>query len=527
MYNDFMKRLINQDFILTFEKLSLEEKIGQMFMLGFKGTKLPMKIQKFINEKNIGGVILFSRNINNIRDVVKLNNKIHSLGIISPMIWTDQEGGNIVRFGELAATGISPMGITETGNPENAKIIASIIAKDMNKIGIDGVFAPVLDVNTNSDNPVIGIRAFSDDPISVINYGEKYIEGLNNENIASCGKHFPGHGAASADSHLEIPIIDISENEFENKSILPFLKLINKYDSVMTAHVRYPNISEDIGTFSKNLIMGRLKEQENFEGVVFSDCLEMKAIADNFNSEEIVYKSITAGIDVMIISHTHKLQKEYYDIALKMVKDGKINEERINDSVKRILKLKNKYKINNKIREEISKNSLRQNIEKEKELALKSVKVFKNKDNTLPLSAISKNLFIEFVKKNKKPSVLSNKKILRFNNLIKEEFINGEFLSIDLSKSIKEINTEIYQNLQDSSIKNTIIFIYSFRGKIRAKLIKVLKELSTLPNNLIIISLENPYEIKRLSFIKTFLCSYGFRNIQIQASLKTLKLYQS
>ena len=498
-------------------KLTLEEKIGQMFMIGFDGVSLPAKTRDFIIEKNIGGIILFSRNINSIEQVFKLNNQIHSLGSISPMIWTDQEGGNIIRFGEMTATGISHMGITQTNKPENAKTIASLIAKDMKKLGIDGVFAPVLDVNINKNNPVIGIRSFSDDPETVIKYAEQFIEGLNHENIASCGKHYPGHGAASADSHLEIPEILLSRDEFEKLSISPFIKLSDKLDSIMTAHVKYPEIVDKIGSFSKKLITDRLKNNSGFEGVVFSDCLEMKAISDNYSSEEIVFNSINAGIDVMTVSHSYSLQKEYYNIALDLVKKGRIQEKRIDDAVFRILKLKNKY-INSR-NNTSSLNKIREDKDIEKIIAQNSINILKNKDNILPLGTSSKTLFIEFNNKIISPSVL-NEKYSKFEKLVKSSFKNSQIMKINLSSNLENDILNKINNIKN--IENIVVFIYSFIGETKIKLNNLIKNIYKKKKDIIIVSLENPYEIDALPYINTFICSYGFREIQVEAVLQSL-----
>jgi len=508
------------------KELSLEEKIGQMFMIGFDGVSLPEDISDFISSKNIGSVILFSRNIKSIADVINLNNEIHSLGTVTPMIWTDQEGGTIVRFGEMTATGISHMGIAETNNPENAKTIASIIAKDMKQLGIDGVFAPVLDVNTNENNPIIGIRAFSNKPDKVLLYGKKFIEGLNGEGIASCGKHFPGHGAASADSHLEIPKILLSKEDFNNLSIYPFLQLSASLDSLMTAHVKYPEISEEIGTFSKEFITLNLKQNAKFSGVVFSDCLEMKAIADNYTSEEIVFKSISAGIDIMIISHTKLLQEKYYNIALNLVKSGKISEKRIDDSVLRILKLKNKYKVNKFEYKRIRKYPiLRKDIAIERKIAIDSIKVLRNRNNILPINKDSKCLFIECTNKITVPSVINEKKISQFESIIKKHFPLNTTVKLNLSYDLDINYKQATKNINDYD--NVIVFIYSFNAKTKKNLITLIDKIYRKREDIIIISLENPYEINQLSFINTFICSYGFRQVQLEAVLKTLSSYKS
>ena len=186
--------------ILT--RLSLEEKIGQLFLIGFLGDKLPQPVSEFIHQANIGFIILFARNIKNVNQIVHLTNDIHTCASISPFICTDQEGGTVVQFKELAATVISPMGMTATGDLNCARLAGELIGQEMDALGVDGVLAPVLDVNINEENSIIGIRSFSDDPERVVSFAAKFCEGISGQNIATCGKHYPGHGSTTEDSHL-------------------------------------------------------------------------------------------------------------------------------------------------------------------------------------------------------------------------------------------------------------------------------------------------------------------------------------
>ena len=314
-------------------KLSLKEKIGQLFMIGFYGKELPEKVENFIINNNIGFVILFSRNIESGLQVVKLTNKIHSIGKVTPFLYTDQEGGTVVQFKEMAATVISHMGIAATYNKKNARIAGEIIGKEMNALGIDGVFAPVLDVIFEENNPIIGIRSFSDEPDIVINFAKEFLFGLNEEGVTACGKHYPGHGGTTKDSHLEIPETYISSEYFLHYCFKPFAELAKiKIDSIMSSHVLFPNISNAIATFSPYFIDELLRKKTGYNGVVFSDCVEMKAIKDNFSPEEIVKNSINAGIDVMVASHDFDFQKELFEVLLFYVNRGLIKERRIDSS---------------------------------------------------------------------------------------------------------------------------------------------------------------------------------------------------
>ena len=194
----------------------LKDRVGQLFMIGIKDEFLSAEEREFICSNNIGFIILFSRNYSSKDQLVKLTSEIHDLCDTPPFIFIDQEGGPIVRLGEDGSTMISHMGLAATGKKRNARRAGSIIGKEMRALGIDGVFAPVLDVNSHKENPVIGIRSFSDDPDVVAEYGSEFFQGLKKEKILGCGKHFPGHGHTIKDSHLEIPESAIDDKFFPN-----------------------------------------------------------------------------------------------------------------------------------------------------------------------------------------------------------------------------------------------------------------------------------------------------------------------
>ncbi|UCH93529.1 MAG: beta-N-acetylhexosaminidase [Candidatus Aminicenantes bacterium] len=503
--------------------LSLKEKIGQLFMIGFKGTSLPDYLIKFIRTNHIGFVILFSRNIESIAQVIELNDTIHSLGKVPPLIYTDQEGGTIVRFNEMAATVVSAMGIAATGNPEYAETAGRLIGEDMHICGIDGVLAPVLDVNLEENNPVIGIRSFSDQPGVVVEYAEKFCQGLSGKKILACGKHYPGHGAARADSHLEIPVIPISQQDFTDYCFQPFETMAKQdIDSMMTAHILFPGISQDIATFSTYLIRELLREKAGYKGVVFTDCLEMKAVIEHFSPEDIVLKAINAGIDVMVSSHTFDFQEELLDILLFYTKKGTIEEKRIDESLTRILALKNKRfpGLTAATRPEQPKTTgiqIRKNIAAEREIADHAVTLLRNHLGILPMEKDKKTLVLEWTRSIKGPSVAENEEQSMIERISAQYLENREHL---LLKPDEPLPGEM-----ESQLKNyvyIIVFIYSRTGKIDYYQTGAVKKLLYHRKDAIIVSLENPYEIKKFSSVDTYLVTYGFRMVQVEALFKVL-----
>ena len=503
--------------------LSLREKIGQLFMIGFHGTSLPGWLIKFIETNHIGFVILFSRNINSIPQVVELTGAIHSLGKVPPLIFTDQEGGTIVRFNEMAATVVSPMGIAATGSPEYAESAGRMIGEDMQICGIDGVFAPVLDVNLEENNPVIGIRSFSDQPEVVIEYAQRFCQGLSVSKTLACGKHYPGHGAAKADSHLEIPTITISKQDFMDSCFHPFEALAKQeIDAMLTAHVLFPEISKDIATFSPDIVRGLLREEAGYNGVVFTDCLEMKAVIDNFSTEEIVLNAINAGIDVMVPSHTFAFQEELLDILWFHVKKGTIAEKRIDESLIRILALKNKRfpgltAARTPGQPGTTRIQIRKNIAVEREIADQSVTLLKNSLGVLPIEKNKKTLVLEWARIIKGPSIAETEEQSMIERISAQFLENREHMLLQPDEPLPE---KLEPQLKNYTY--IIVFIYSRTGKIDYYQTEAVKKLLHHRKDAVIVSLENPYEIKKFPSVDTYLVTYGSRMVQVEALFKIL-----
>ena len=351
------KETINEDKELT-------KKIGQMLIIGFRGTEVDKdsKIIQDINNYNIGGIILFDRdapsksfprNIINPEQTKTLIEDIKKLSSSDIFITIDAEGGLINRlkekYGFINIPSPEDMG---KDSPEKTKENGIIIGKQLKELGFNVNFAPVVDVNINPDNPVIGYlgRSFSEDPEKIVIYASSFIEGLNQEGVISAIKHFPGHGSSTNDSHLGI--VDVTKT-YKQEELIPYQKLIeNNYSQiVMTAHIINTNIDPDYpATLSSKFIKDILRNQLGFKGVVVSDDMDMGAIVDNYGFDEALIKAINAGCDMLIISNNGNVYNENVvdkavEIISNAVKKGEISEEQITESYNRIQELKQKYEI--------------------------------------------------------------------------------------------------------------------------------------------------------------------------------------
>jgi beta-N-acetylhexosaminidase len=360
-YDDFKEQKIENNSIS--ENQELKNKIGQMLIVGFRGTEIndESNIVKAIKKLNLGGVILFDednpsgktmeRNIINPEQTKKLIIDLKKYS--SLFIAIDAEGGYVNRlkdkYGFKNIPSAEKMG---QGTIENTKKYAVSLGETLSSLGFNLNFAPVVDVNFNSLNPVIGQmeRSFSSDPEKVFSHASSFIEGLHEKNIITSIKHFPGHGSSSNDSHLGM--VDVTKT-YKEEELVPYKKLIeNGYsDMIMTGHIINKSIdSEFPSTLSPIFLKNILREELKFKGVIVSDDMQMGAIIDHYSFNESIVMAINAGCDILIISNNGKTynEKDYYtavDIIFKAVKEGKINKKQIDDSYERIKDLKIKYKI--------------------------------------------------------------------------------------------------------------------------------------------------------------------------------------
>ena len=500
------------------DNVSIREKIGQMFMVGFKGLKLTKGAKEFISRNSIGFVVIFSRNVESPSQVIKLTNEIHSLGKIPPMIFTDQEGGLVCQFGEMVSTFTSPMGIAATTDLKNAEIAGEGIGRDLSALGIDGVLAPVVDVNYNPDNLIIGARAFSDDPDTVTSFAAHFVYGLKRTGVAPVLKHFPGHGGTGVDSHHKLPIVAESEEYTRAMNIRPYFILAPEVDFIMTAHVNFPWVDEahTPASFSEYFINRILRREIGFKGVVFTDCLEMGAIKKNFSPEEIIRKGINAGVDVFLVSHSLRFQKVLFEKLLGLVKRGEIPEERINSSYERILNAKKKYGVLKRKKNPLHA-SLRINRKKEEEICRKSIVVLRNKKGLIPIPEGTKLGIIEWAKA---PATMPLEAAFERSyliNIAREYFPRAEVLI--LPPFIKEYKTAEHF-IRTHSV--TIVAPYSRFPEAEKVQGEMIRRFLSYKENIIVVSLGNPYDIREFPFAHTFVASFGFRECNIRGLFDVL-----
>ncbi len=485
--------------------LTLEQKIGQLMIIGFDGTTVDAELRRMITDYHIGGVILFARNVESPRQVAALTNKLQHLALESGhpglFIAIDQEGGRVARLTEDKGFTEFPsaMAVTATGDPHNAYRMAAAMAAEMRAVGINVDFAPDLDVNNNPANPVIGIRSFSADPQKVAEYGLAFAKGLQDNGVLAFGKHFPGHGDTSIDSHIDLPLVPHQRARLDQVELVPFKAAIQAdIAGIMSAHVTFPAIDPTPGlaaTLSRPVLTSLLREELGYQGLIVTDSLEMGALAANGYPPPVgAPLALAAGADLLLFNRDHAMHRETFANLVQAVREGKISHEQLDASVRRILQTKERFGLLKPAQVNVEKAEASvktaEHLALARELADKSITLIRDSQGLLPININSDLLIIE-------PAAIRD--LTRFLNL------NATILAVETQPS----NAQIADVVHAVSSGRTVIVLLNDLD-LNSKQVKLVKELLGTGNPVIAILYRNPFDAALLPPTVTILVSYGF-----------------
>lgn len=321
--------------------MSQTEKLGQMVMIGIQGTKVDDDSLYMLNQYHMGGVILFDRNMESPEQVKQLTSDLQAQSNekVSLFIGIDEEGGDVVRMAEKLTPPPSQKEIGATGDTEQARTWAIKTAKSLKDMGINVNFAPVADVGSNDK------RSYSTDANTVIDFVRAATEGYQQENIIYSLKHFPGIGKGRVDSHVDSSSIDVTKEILMTEDILPFKTIIDENEPndyfILVSHLKYPALDEEYpASLSSKIMTDLLRNELGYKGIIITDDMEMGAVANHNDFRSIGVKAVKAGADIVLVCHEYEHQQEVYLGLLDAVNSGEISQERIDESVKRIIKVK-------------------------------------------------------------------------------------------------------------------------------------------------------------------------------------------
>ena len=323
--------------------------LGQCLSVGFDGPVIPEEYEQLIREYKIGNVLLFKRNVKSYEQLKKLCDSLNALILREtghpPFIMTDEECGSVSRIAHIAAPTPCAMACGQTGDPHNAFILGQIAGQELRAAGINMGMGPVLDCYSNPNNAVIGNRSFGRDPAQVTQYGLEFMRGLQSAGVFPCAKHFPGHGDTAVDSHLALPIVDKTEEEFRRTELVSFTAAINAgIEAIMTAHVVVPAIDpcRVPSTVSKKVMTDLLRKELGFKGLLLSDGMEMNAVMNLYGIEDATRRALAAGCDIALICHSASQAKSTMEYLDRAVSEGRLSLRDVRDRCRRIALWKQK-----------------------------------------------------------------------------------------------------------------------------------------------------------------------------------------
>lgn len=348
------------------DEMNLDEKIGQMVIAGIAGTEIDNGSKSLIQDDKIGGFIFYENNFDTPEQSQQLINDLkeeNRENVLPLFMSTDEEGGEVSRVpGDLKVLpNNDEIGLN---NASFSFDVGSLLGKEMQAFGMNLNYAPVMDVNSNSQNTVIGNRSFGNDPELVGKLGTQMMKGMQAEKVVSVIKHFPGHGDTTADSHFELPTVNKSVDELKDMELVPFKEAIDQgADVVMIAHILLPVLDTEYpSSMSKKVVTDLLREELNFKGVIMTDDMTMDAITNDYEIGEAAVESVKAGNDIVLIAHDYYMAVAAVNAIKSAVDEGEISEKQIDESVDRIIRLKLKYELNDDVVEDADLDELNKEI---------------------------------------------------------------------------------------------------------------------------------------------------------------------
>src|SRR5690348_10652752 len=502
--------------------MTLEEQIGQALMVGFPGTTASREVIELIQRDHVGNILLFSRNVRDAEQVRMLTKRLQEAareaGHVRPLlIAIDQENGIVQRLGEAATLFPGNMALGAIGSQEVAFDVARATGRELKALGINMNLAPVVDVNNNAANPVIGVRSFGEDAQVVARLGSAMVKGYQDAGIIPCLKHFPGHGDTAVDSHLGLPVIPHSLERLEALELVPFRAGIEAgVASVMIAHVAFPALTHDNAlpaTLSSTIIQGLLRKKLGYEGVILSDCLEMQAISDTFGTDSAAVIALQAGIDLALVSHHAELQQGSIAAIGEAVLTGDLSAQVIQQAAERILSLKARYLSWNEAPVDIDYAAHDRLRNHAYEL---STTLVRNDDALLPLRPHTEEKIV----------VVSPPR----NTMTKVEdrFYSDEMLLDILRGYASDVSLltvasdEDYGELLRQTGENDVVIVATVNAHLDEEQANAVRFLIDSRRRVIGIAVRNPYDLQAFPQLKTFIATYEYTRPALSAAARVI-----
>lgn len=505
--------------------LSLEQKIGQMMLVGFPSTQIDAHFRELVEGCFAGNIIIFTRNVEEREQLAHLLGEIQKQVLkstsIPAFIAVDQEGGMVTRLRREATFLPGCMAFSAAGTGETYRA-GEITGIELRALGINMNLAPVLDVNSNPGNPGIGVRSYGDDPARVAAYGAGYIKGLQANGVVAAAKHFPGKGDCEVDAHIGLPCITHGMERLQEVELLPFYRAIESgVDAIMVSHVLFPSIEKQHlpATMSEKVQTDLLQRKMGFDGIKITDCMEMKAIADHFGTVEATVASIKAGADLVCICHTLETQKRCIEAVKKAVKEGLIPEWRIDDAVGRILRIKARYGLFENCAPDMQKVrnvvGCAEHTRFARSISEKSITLVKDDRGLLPVTRDDRIITIST-----EAVMLTGaedfSKDATFCECVKKH-LGGDSLIIPVDP-----DPGVIADTAARTAGYDKVIIATYNAMFNKGQAELVNKILGINENVIAVSLRVPYDIIKYNNVAAYICAYEYTALSVNSVIKVL-----
>lgn len=506
--------------------MTLSQKVGQMFAVGFSGTTYTSTLDSVIKNYNFGNVIYMGANVSTPSTIAKMSNDIQNACIesngVPAFITIDQEGGRVVRLTNGGTHFISNMAMGALSDSSLLYEEGKAIGLELRNYGINVDFAPVLDVNNNPANPVIGTRSYGENPFLVAKCGVYLIDGLKASKVMATAKHFPGHGNTSVDSHTGLPVITSSKEELYKIELAPFVAAIHsEIDAIMTTHIIFSAIDDKLpATLSEKVLTNLLREELGYDGLIITDGMQMGALNSFGDSASLALQAVKAGVDILLYT-SNDTPRSAHTAIMNAVTNGEISEDRINDSVKRILLKKLKYDLldnytapNNDISELLQKHE-----ELNNEFAMKSLTELEMTEEFAGLDK-EKSVLIISPKCSYSLGVGDNSLgAYACKYLLEQGFTKCDFYTVSDNATSAQIN-EVFGML--NSYDQIVIALSNVHTKAYSNSASLVMTVLQKKPETLVIALDTPYDYLRYNKMEKYVCVYGYQKASVIAISKYL-----
>ena len=507
------RALTDAEIDMRLNRMSVAEKIGQLLIVGIGGKQVSSVAEAHITKRFVGGFILFGRNIQTPKQVAALTSGLQQVAQQTPnaiplFMAIDQEGGNVVRLEKGATVLPGNLALGATGSQALAEKAGELTAIELAAVGVNLNFAPVMDVNTDPRNPVIGVRAYGESPTLVSQLGKAYIRGLQRNGVMATAKHFPGHGDTDVDSHKNLPIVTHEKERISTVELVPFRAAIaSGVAAIMSAHILYPALDDELPTtLSHKILTKLLRQQLGFEGLIITDDMEMQAIDAQYEIGNAAVLAIQAGADIVLMSGTLKKQQRVYNALRQAVRSGDISETHLNTAVRRILKTKNTWGLFERAAgdENLSRVGSTAHRKIAETIATRAITLVKNTDGLLPLAEAPQEQVL----------------LISPSRAFSKAFFRAHTDLTNISDVLLPLQADAQKTIHEFLQTKTSVIVAGIANVQQANLIHQLSQKTGVP--IVVVSITSPYLLGKCPDVACAIAAYNGNTYSLVAAMEVL-----